>query len=139
MEEKRLKSEKTGKTMKLTEDIKQRTLGLILEGKNYKEIAEELQVPYSNLLYWKHNGFRKESIEAELEYQLAQAEQFTNDLMKMATGKKDVSLLAIKQRESEFRRRYQVNAKTKYNDTPQVAIQMNFPTPIVDLGKIESE
>lgn len=137
--EKRLVNKETGRTLTLTENIKVSILAGISEGKSYREIADTLQVPFGNIMYWRNNVFKQEAITCELEYQLLQAEAFTDKLMKLDAGKKDSSLLAIQQKESEFRRKYQLNAKSKYNDAPTIAIQVNLPQPIVDLGHLSSE
>lgn len=137
--DKRIRNKETGAITTLTEDLKREILALIVEGKNYKDIANDLQVPYSTILYWKYYVVKNEFINAELEYQLRQAEEFTDRLMKLEAGKKDTSLLAIQQKETEFRRKYQLNAKSKYNDAPTIAIQVNLPQPIIDLGKLDSE
>ena len=137
--DKRIRNRQTDALTTLTEDLKQNIIAKVIEGKNYKDIAEELQVVYSTVLYWRHNVIKQELINAELEYQLRQAEEFTDKLMKLEAGKKDTSLLAIQQKETEFRRKYQLNAKNKYNDSPTIAIQVNLPSPIIDLGKLDSE
>lgn len=137
--DKRIRNRETEALTTLTEDLKQNIIAKVIEGKNYKDIANELQVVYSTILYWRHNVIKHELINAELEYQLRQAEEFTDKLMKLEAGKKDTSLLAIQQKETEFRRKYQLNAKNKYNDSPTIAIQVNLPSPIIDLGKLDSE
>lgn len=137
--DKRIRNKETGRMLTLTEDIKARILTGISEGKSYREIANEISVPFGSILYWRNNVFKREAIESELEYQLLQAEEFANKLMKLEAGKKDTSLLAIQQKETEFRRKYQLNSKSKYNDAPTIAIQVNLPQPIIDLGNIDSE
>jgi len=137
--DKRIRNKETGRMLSLTEDIKARILTGISEGKSYRDIANEINVPFGNILYRRNNVFKREAIESELEYQLLQAEEFTDKLMKLDAGKKDTSLLAIQQKETEFRRKYQLNAKSKYNDAPTIAIQVNLPQPIIDLGNIDSE
>lgn len=130
---------KSGRDLTLTEGVKSEILKLAREGVNLTDIAKTLDINYFNLQSWRYYQIKDEYQRAELDYQLHQVEEFTNKLMRLDAGKKDSSLLAIQQKEAEFRRKYQVNAKGKYNDTPQIAIQVNLPSPIVDLGKLESE
>lgn len=130
---------KSGRELSLTEGLKSDILQLVREGKEMKEIAEALQVSYQNILNWKYNHIRSEYQQAEMDYSLYQAEAFSQRLMNETAGKKDNGLKAIQQKEAEFLRKQLLNAKAKYNDAPTIAIQVNLPSPIIDLGKLDSE
>ena len=129
---------KNGRELTLTEGIKKDMLLLVRQGKDMKQISEALNVNYQNILNWRYNHITSDWNNAQMLYQLDQAEAFSDKLMKLEAGKKDTSLLAIQQKEVEFLRKQLLVAKSKYNDTPQVAIQVNLPSPIIDLGKLDS-
>lgn len=136
--DKRVKS-KSGRELSLTEGLKKDILDLVRDGKEMKEIATLLNVNYQNILNWKYNHIKAEYQQAEMDYSLAQAEAFSKRLMNETAGKKDTGLKAIQQKEAEFLRKQLLNAKAKYNDAPTIAIQVNLPSPIIDLGKLDSE
>lgn len=136
-QEKRVKS-LNGRELALTEEVKNDILDLVEKGKEPMEIAEELKINYRNLLNWKRNIII-EWQKADMNYQLSLAEQFSKRIMNETAGKKDNGLKAIQQKEAEFLRKQLLNAKSKYNDAPTIAIQVNLPQPIIDLGNIDSE
>ncbi len=136
-QDKRVLSKK-GNEMLLTEGIRNDILDLVEEGKSMVEISNTLQVSYRNLLNWKRN-IEVEWNNADMKYQLSLAEQFSKRLMNETAGKKDNGLKAIQQKEAEFLRKQLLNAKSKYNDAPTIAIQVNLPQPIIDLGKIDAQ
>lgn len=130
----------TGRSLTtLTEARKVEVLKMVREGKTAKEISDALNVTYSVVLDWRNMHIINEWNRADMLYQLDTVEAFSKRLMAESAGKKDTGLKAIQQKEAEFLRKQLVVAKTKYNDTPQIAIQVNLPSPIVDLGKLESE
>lgn len=130
---------KSGRELSLTEGMKSSILKLVKEGKELKEIAETLQISKDTLANWKYDVITQEWNNADMYYQLSLAEQFSKRLMSETAGKKDTGLKAIQQKEAEFLRKQLLNAKAKYNDAPTIAIQVNLPSPIIDLGKLDSE
>lgn len=137
-QEKRVKSI-TGRSLSLTEGTKAEVLKLVREGKTAKEISEILNANYSQVLDWRNLHIANDWNNADMLYQLDLAEQFSKRLMNETAGKKDTGLKAIQQKEAEFLRKQLLNAKSKYNDAPTIAIQVNLPQPIIDLGNIDSE
>jgi hypothetical protein len=136
--EKRIKA-KSGREISLTEPLQERILEHVANGKTAVDIATLESVDYSTLLRWKRLEIGEAWRISEMEYQLTLAEQFSQELMTMKTGRKDGAIMAIKQREAEFLRKQLTIAKKKYNDAPQVAIQVNFPTPIVSIEALEQQ
>ena len=121
------------------EELTTEILERVRKGMNAQDIAKEVNVEYGKILRWKNNALESLWNRADMLYQLDTVEAFSKRLMAESAGKKDTGLKAIQQKEAEFLRKQLVVAKTKYNDTPQIAIQVNLPSPIVDLGKLESE
>lgn len=121
------------------EELTTEILERVRKGMSAQDIAKEVNVEYGKILRWKNNALESLWNRADMLYQLDTVEAFSKRLMAESAGKKDTSLKAIQQKEAEFLRKQLVVAKTKYNDTPQIAIQVNLPSPIVDLGKLESE
>lgn len=129
----------TGRSLSLTEGTKGEVLKLVREGKTAKEISEILDVNYSTVLDWRNLHISNDWNNADMLYQLDLAEAFSKRLMNETAGKKDNGLKAIQQKEAEFLRKQLLNAKSKYNDAPTIAIQVNLPQPIIDLGKIDAQ
>lgn len=133
------RSEKTGQEITITEEQLKDIEALLVEGKTYKDIANQLSLSYGTLLWWKFNAFPERFLQAEMRHELLTAQGFSRKLMSENATKKDTSLYAIQQKEAEFLRKHLLNAKNIYNDAPKVAVQINLPSPILDLGKLESE
>lgn len=128
-----------GGELSITQETTENILRDVRAGYLPIDISRKYNVKESTVYSWRNNSLCKEWQRAEMLHQLDQVEQFSKELMSMKTGKKDTALIAIKQKESEFLRKQLLIAKDKYNDAPQIAIQVNLPQPIVDLGHLESE
>ncbi len=121
------------------DELRHRILDHIANGKTLKEIAELENVSVKSLYGWRNETIPLEWRQAEMNYQLSLAEEFSRSLMTKKASKKDTSLLSVQQREAEYLRDTLLNAKEKYNKAPKIAIQVNLPKPILDLGLIDSQ
>ena len=134
----------------LTDDMVLQIIDSIKDGLEVPEIAFKIKVIPATLYTWKHRNVKSLSSlwrEAEKEYMLSQAERLSKRLMAyesetLQKGKKivDKALLAIQQREAEYLRSMLTNAKKDYaSKDVTVNVQVNLPSPILDIGNITTE
>lgn len=127
--------EKRGRKSTLTEDRKLQIRELVLQGKEYKEIREELSIPESTWKKWKlvnHNQFDSFITQCKADFRLKLAEKVSDQIL-LHEGESP-KVLAIKQKEAEFIR--ETLGKALYSKRPEMIalgndaqIQINYITP----------
>lgn len=117
----------------------------VLKGKEVGEIAKTLNLNEKTLYDWRTNNYQgiTDKWNAwKTQYNLKQAEDFSEKLMNMNTLNPDGSinkgLVAIQQKESEFLREKLLIARDKYNSGNVVNVNVALPQPIIDLSKVVS-
>ena len=103
---------------------------LYLEGKNYKTIQAELDIPagsWDSIYYRNEYGFRDFINSIKRERFLKEAEKVSDQIME-ADHSEDVRILAIKQKEAEFLRetlgKDQYSKKTEIDNSAPITINV---------------
>ena len=134
----------------LTDELLLQIIDCVKDGLDSRKTALKLKISEKTLSVWKHRNVKELSNlwrKSELEYMLLQAEKKMDELMSLdfkgisGNGREyiDTRLLAIQQREAEFKRSFLVNAKKDYaSKDVTVNVQVNLPSPILDIGKLDT-
>jgi len=90
----------------LEDNTKNKIRTLYLEGKNFKQIQEELNLnpgTWDNYFYLDKNGFRSFILDIKKQRFILNAEKVSDEIMSLKTDN-NAKLLTIKQKEAEFLR-----------------------------------
>lgn len=111
-------------------DTQNKIRSLYLEGKNYKQIQEELNIPagsWDSIYYRNEYGFRDFIQSIKKEYFIMKAEEFSRKLLNI-DEQDDARMYAIKQKEVEFLRetlgKDNYSKKTEIDNTNPITINV---------------
>ena len=143
-----LSKNRTGPKSVLDSALLSRLRQLTREGKGLREIAKIQGLPESTLYTWHSENYlniRNEIRQGKLEKMLDDAEMVSEKILSYNPisklhGKEVVNtaLVTIQQREAEYLRSMLKVAKEEYaSKDVTVNVQVNLPTPIMDMSSIE--
>lgn len=132
-----------GRPSQLTEELTLKIRAMVLEGKTYIDIQNELQINSNNWDTWvykDYQGFRTSLNNWKKERLIKKAEKISDEILDLIVldneGKTDPNLLRIKQKEAEFIRStlakldYSTKTETEQTGTIQVNVTNYTTLPV---------